>query len=105
MSSPHHLDPFLRYPTATLIGIALLLVSGIMYGIASFGIDPARAETLDDVAVAGALLGLWVLFAVGILIERRKKNAALILLVAGLFLLFATISVFPSLWRLAELAF
>lgn len=82
------IDIFARYPRAAWTGVILSL--GIFGTIFPLPLAVSAAATLASIA------GLWILFVLALLVERRAKYATVGLLIFGLFLLSVS-TVLPDL--------
>jgi len=89
MSTPH-LDPFLHYPKTTALGLGIIGLAGTLFIAATLAPSPSEATFASDAAGILIIVGMWIFFVVGAVIERRKKYAALLILIFGLFLLCLT---------------
>lgn len=82
------INPFRRFPRSSCLASLLIVAAGLLFIAGWKGTDRTDlAAVLQDAAFLLCVAGLWVLFIVGILMERRRKYGAVLLLIGGLFLL------------------
>jgi hypothetical protein len=88
--STAHLDPFLHYPKTTATGLTLIGIAGALFIAATLKLTENEARVANDIAGILVIVSMWLFLITGALVERRKKYAAILVLIFGLFLLCIT---------------